>query len=102
MPNHCSLTEILASEVRCCDPCALDPRAQPDACCEHRTDLIAEKSTHGKIKSAVERHVSRTTFVICDALNFNKGFRYELFCVARAMATPSCVVRLSQRNAVRL
>ncbi len=46
----------------------------------------------GELKSAVERLLSKNDVVICDSLNYIKGFRYELFCRARTIGTPSCVV----------
>eukprot|EP01103_Thecamoeba_quadrilineata_P020546 TRINITY_DN8882_c0_g1_i1.p1 TRINITY_DN8882_c0_g1~~TRINITY_DN8882_c0_g1_i1.p1 ORF type:complete len:274 (+),score=50.16 TRINITY_DN8882_c0_g1_i1:103-924(+) len=55
-------------------------------------DSKAEKNTRGGLKSTVERNTSRETIVILDSLNYIKGFRYELFCIARALATPHCVV----------
>ncbi len=47
----------------------------------------------GEIKTAVERLLSKEAVVICDSLNYIKGFRYELFCRARSIGTLSCVVR---------
>eukprot|EP01112_Ceratiomyxa_fruticulosa_P020698 TRINITY_DN7132_c0_g2_i1.p1 TRINITY_DN7132_c0_g2~~TRINITY_DN7132_c0_g2_i1.p1 ORF type:complete len:218 (+),score=47.07 TRINITY_DN7132_c0_g2_i1:263-916(+) len=44
--------------------------------------------TRGAIKAAVERSLSNDITVICDSLNYIKGFRYELFCLARACGTP--------------
>jgi protein KTI12 len=55
-------------------------------------DSKAEKSTRGTIKSALERAISKDTIVILDSLNYIKGFRYEIFCISRASATPQCVV----------
>ncbi|KAI8826190.1 chromatin associated protein KTI12 [Fimicolochytrium jonesii] len=51
-----------------------------------------EKKARGALLSAIERHLSRDTIVICDSLNYIKGFRYQLFCVARALGTPTCTV----------
>lgn len=31
--------------------------------------------------------------MIADALNYIKGFRYQLYCIARAIGTPHCVVQ---------
>jgi len=61
---------------------------------EDYKDSKAEKNTRGVIKAAVEREISKDTVVICDSLNYIKGYRYELFCSARAVGTPSCVVWL--------
>ncbi|RUS28173.1 chromatin associated protein KTI12 [Jimgerdemannia flammicorona] len=41
---------------------------------------------------AVERLLSKDDIVIADAMNYIKGFRYQLYCLARAIGTPHCVV----------
>jgi protein KTI12 len=41
----------------------------------------------------VERTLSKDDIVIADALNYIKGFRYQLYCIARAIGTPHCVVQ---------
>ena len=51
-----------------------------------------EKSARGSLKSAVERLMSRDVVVILDSLNYIKGYRYELYCSAKAHKTPHCVV----------
>jgi tRNA uridine 5-carbamoylmethylation protein Kti12 len=43
--------------------------------------------------SAVKRLLGRDDIVIADGLNYIKGFRYQLYCEAKALQTPSCVVR---------
>ncbi|CAL8466010.1 g5546 [Coccomyxa elongata] len=55
-------------------------------------DSVSEKNTRGSLKSAVERAVSKRHFVILDSLNNIKGYRYELWCIARAAGTRCCVV----------
>jgi protein KTI12 len=42
--------------------------------------------------SAVERLLTKDDIVIADGLNYIKGFRYQLYCIARAIGTPHCVV----------
>jgi tRNA uridine 5-carbamoylmethylation protein Kti12 len=39
-------------------------------------DSISEKNTRGKLKSAVERAISKRHFIILDSLNNIKGYRY--------------------------
>eukprot|EP01028_Stygiella_incarcerata_P000552 TRINITY_DN1079_c0_g1_i2.p1 TRINITY_DN1079_c0_g1~~TRINITY_DN1079_c0_g1_i2.p1 ORF type:complete len:278 (-),score=75.97 TRINITY_DN1079_c0_g1_i2:945-1778(-) len=51
-----------------------------------------EKETRGSMKSLVDKSLSKDTIVICDYLNYIKGVRYELFCLARAIGTSHCVV----------
>lgn len=73
-------------------------------------DATTEKRTRGELFSAVERSLSKDMIVIVDALNYivrkkiserrfrfstkvkQKGFRYQLFCSAKALSTGSCVV----------
>ena len=56
-------------------------------------DARAEKNTRGLLKSTAERALYRDgPVVILDAGNAIKGFRYELWCVARQAATRFCVV----------
>ena len=50
--------------------------------------------------SAVERLVSKDDLVIADGMNYIKGFRYQLYCVARAISTPHCVVSLYTFNQI--
>lgn len=54
-----------------------------------------EKRARGALMSAVERLLSKDDIVIADSLNYIKGFRYQLYCVARAIGTPHCVVSAS-------
>lgn len=57
--------------------------------------VASEKMCRGKLKSAVERAVNAHTVVIVDALNYIKGFRYELFCIIRAAASTHCVIHIN-------
>ncbi|KAL6058844.1 hypothetical protein STEG23_014915 [Scotinomys teguina] len=51
-----------------------------------------EKALRAALRAAVERRLSRQDVVILDSMNYIKGFRYELYCLARAARTPLCVV----------
>ncbi|KAF2102668.1 chromatin associated protein KTI12 [Rhizodiscina lignyota] len=53
-----------------------------------------EKDARAAEMSAVKRHLSRDDIVIADGLNYIKGFRYQLYCEAKALQTPSCVVKI--------
>ncbi|TDH67267.1 hypothetical protein CCR75_001873 [Bremia lactucae] len=55
-------------------------------------DSRAEKNTRSALKAAVEKAVNSQTIVVLDALNYTKGERYELFCIAKAENTTYCVV----------
>lgn len=56
----------------------------------------SEKDARAAEYSAVKRALGRDTIVIADGLNYIKGFRYQLYCDAKAVQTPSCVVRVSE------
>lgn len=53
-----------------------------------------EKHARGTQISAVKRDLSRNTIVILDSLAYIKGFRYQLFCEAKGMTTPHCVIQV--------
>ncbi|BFZ58081.1 kti12, chromatin associated [Savitreella phatthalungensis] len=53
-----------------------------------------EKNARAALISAVSRSISRDTIVVVDAMNYVKGFRYQLFCEAKAMSTPCCCVHI--------
>ncbi|CAG8606052.1 2446_t:CDS:2, partial [Acaulospora colombiana] len=53
---------------------------------------IEEKKTRASLISAVERLISKDSLLIADGMNYIKGFRYQLYCIARAIGTPHCVV----------
>lgn len=52
-----------------------------------------EKDARATESSAIKRVLTRDDVVIADGLNYIKGFRYQLYCEAKAVQTPSCVVR---------
>ncbi|KAG2652552.1 protein KTI12 homolog isoform X2 [Panicum virgatum] len=47
-------------------------------------DMVVEKNLRGVLRSEVDRSVSRDSIIIVDSLNNIKGYRYELWCLARA------------------
>ena len=55
-------------------------------------DAETEKISRGELFSAVERLLSSQSTVVCDACNYIGGFRYQLFCSAKAMQTSTAVV----------
>ncbi|ORZ34955.1 chromatin associated protein KTI12 [Catenaria anguillulae PL171] len=58
----------------------------------HYNAPVSEKKARGAMLSAVERLLSRDALVIADGMNYIKGFRYQLYCIARAIGTPHCVI----------
>lgn len=57
-------------------------------------DSNLEKHARGNQMSAVKRDLSRSNFVILDSLAYIKGFRYQLFCEAKGVVTPHCVIQV--------
>ena len=56
--------------------------------------MVNEKNTHEVIKTQVSRLLRSDNFVILDSMNFIKGYRYEMYCIARGSRTSRCVVFL--------
>ncbi|CAN8293698.1 unnamed protein product [Cochlearia groenlandica] len=59
---------------------------------QNYANMPSEKNLRGKLRSDVDRSVSRGDIVIVDSLNSIKGYRYELWCIARAAGIRYCVV----------
>ncbi|KAG5887931.1 hypothetical protein JTB14_003027 [Gonioctena quinquepunctata] len=55
-------------------------------------DANKEKHIRGLLKSEVLRLITPTNIVILDALNYIKGYRYELFCGTKANQCSQCTV----------
>jgi len=68
------------------------------------SDSKHEKEVRGRLKSEVIRLLSKDSVVICDGLNYIKGFRYELFCASKAGKTNQVTVQcdLSPEDAEKL
>lgn len=61
---------------------------------ENYRNAQTEKALRGAQLSAVKRSISKTEIVILDGLTYIKGFRYQLFCEAKALSTNSCVIHV--------
>lgn len=46
-------------------------------------DSLQEKTARATLFTAITRHIARDTILIVDAMNYIKGFRYQLYCKAR-------------------
>nr|TKR74364.1 hypothetical protein D5086_0000293970 [Populus alba] len=55
-------------------------------------NMTAEKNLRGVLRSEVDRSVSRDNIIIVDSLNSIKGYRYELWCLARAAGIRYCLL----------
>uniref|UniRef100_F1L3H9 Protein KTI12 homolog n=2 Tax=Ascaris TaxID=6251 RepID=F1L3H9_ASCSU len=51
-----------------------------------------EREQRAFLRSEVQRRLSKDRLIICDSLNYIKGFRYELFCVGKLVQTTFAVV----------
>jgi protein KTI12 len=51
-----------------------------------------EKILRASLKSNVEKYIDSQRVVILDSMNYIKGFRYELYCLARNAQTTLCCV----------
>jgi len=55
-------------------------------------DSKYEKPARGALFTAMLRQMSTNTILIVDALNYIKGFRYQMYCAAREMKLRVCTV----------
>ncbi|ONK56660.1 uncharacterized protein A4U43_C10F11330 [Asparagus officinalis] len=64
----------------------------PRSSCITNEDMTVEKNLRGVLRSEVDRSISKDNIIIVDSLNNIKGYRYELWCLARAAGIRYCVV----------
>ncbi|CAG0898072.1 unnamed protein product [Darwinula stevensoni] len=55
-------------------------------------DSQDEKRIRGILKSQVQQFLNKDKVVILDAMNYIKGYRYELYCVSKGCHTTQCTV----------
>lgn len=55
-------------------------------------DSRSEKSARATLFAAIQRQMGQDTILIVDALNYIKGFRYQLYCAAREFKLRVCTV----------
>lgn len=55
-------------------------------------DSKHEKELRSNLKFEVQKNLTTNNVVILDSLNYIKGYRYELFCLAKGARTTYCVV----------
>jgi len=53
-------------------------------------DSKSEKPARGSLFTAMQRQTAVDTILIVDALNYIKGFRYQMYCAAREMKLRVC------------
>ncbi|PLN85825.1 chromatin associated protein KTI12 [Aspergillus taichungensis] len=54
----------------------------------------SEKQTRGVAYTRARRLLGRDSIVILDGMNYIKGYRYQLWCEAKALGTSCCVVHV--------
>lgn len=54
----------------------------------------AEKDARATFSSAIKRVLGPNAIVVADGMNYIKGFRYQLYCEAKGVQTPNCVVHV--------
>ncbi|KAL2260282.1 hypothetical protein VTK26DRAFT_5737 [Humicola hyalothermophila] len=59
-----------------------------------RSANASEKDARAAVYGAVKRVLSPRDIVILDGLNYIKGWRYQLYCEAKNLSTPSCVLQV--------
>ncbi|KAK7207765.1 chromatin associated protein KTI12 [Myxozyma melibiosi] len=57
-------------------------------------DAKQEKQARANLMSAIKRHLSREDVLVVDSLNYIKGFRYQIFCEAKAEQSTYAVVHV--------
>ncbi|KAI0339827.1 chromatin associated protein KTI12 [Trametopsis cervina] len=55
-------------------------------------DSRSEKPARGALFTSMQRLMSQDTILIVDALNYIKGFRYQMYCAARELKLRVCTV----------
>jgi len=53
---------------------------------------LAEKPGRANLFSNLTRNLGPESVVICDSLNYIKGFRYQMYCAAREAHARVCTV----------
>ncbi|KAH6841099.1 chromatin associated protein KTI12 [Chaetomium sp. MPI-CAGE-AT-0009] len=66
-----------------------------------RSANASEKDARAAAYAAVKRALSPRDIVVLDGLNYIKGWRYQLYCEAKNMATPSCVLQVGAGERAR-
>ncbi|GAV72340.1 KTI12 domain-containing protein [Cephalotus follicularis] len=59
---------------------------------ESYATMTVEKNLRGVLRSEVDRSLTKENIIIVDSLNSIKGYRYELWCLARAAGIRYCVL----------
>ncbi|KAG0147802.1 hypothetical protein CROQUDRAFT_655583 [Cronartium quercuum f. sp. fusiforme G11] len=58
-------------------------------------DSKSEKVSRGELLSNTIRLLSQNRIILCDGMNYIKGFRYQLYCAAREAGVRNCTVHIA-------
>lgn len=102
-PQSSKRTVLIVPSHHASSDSPYDPRIKPqrpDSLVRDRiyNSAAAEKTARAEEFSAIKRAVSRDTIVIADGLNYIKGYRYQLWCEAKAAGTRCCVVHVAAQE----
>ena len=75
-----------------CDAVVINEESLDISKADGYSSSMVEKVTRAALKSAVDHALSSSSWVIIDSLNYIKGFRYELHCLARTVKSTHCTV----------
>lgn len=78
----------------CCYACQSNLTTAHPPFSPMNTDVPSEKNTRALLRSVTDRSLTKNRIVIFDSLNNIKGYRYELWCVARSAATKYLMVHV--------
>ena len=62
------------------------------------TSTTAEKNARAAEFSTINRALKKDAIIISDSLNYIKGYRYQLWCEAKAAGTRCCVLHIAARE----
>eukprot|EP00890_Picochlorum_soloecismus_P000375 jgi/Picsp_1/1338/NSC_04818-R1_protein len=61
---------------------------------EDYRDVVKEKMARGLLRSEIGRKLQRNKILVVDSLNLIKGYRYEIWCIARNGSTRCCLIHI--------
>ena len=85
------IAEYLTEEIKL-DTIIINEELLDMSKAEYYRDSTYEKILRASLKSNVEKHIDQQRVVILDSMNYIKGYRYELYCLARNAQTNILVV----------
>ncbi|KAH8820037.1 RNA polymerase II Elongator complex associated protein-like protein Kti12 [Xylogone sp. PMI_703] len=90
-PTHNLRVHLISDHTLCIPRSVYDLESKN---IHERSNNASEKDARATIYAAVKRILSNKDIVILDGANYIKGWRYQLYCEAKAVRTPCCVVHV--------